>query len=164
MTQTSRPLWHRIALETLGWLLVAGGIAALILPGPGLLMLFAGLVILSQSYEWAEKRLDPVERAAMRAAAEGVATWPRIVMSTLGALSIIAVRGRLGDRDRRPGLVAVPRLVVAPRRLGVGLVADPVRVHRAGAADLQRPPVPDQGREAAPGLERVPPVLLGWTG
>ena len=91
MTQTSRPLWHRIALETLGWLLVAGGIAALILPGPGLLMLFAGLVILSQSYEWAEKRLDPVERAAMRAAAEGVATWPRIVMSTLGALSIIAV-------------------------------------------------------------------------
>lgn len=79
-----------IALEVLGWLLVAAGIAALVLPGPGLLMVFSGLVILSQRYEWAEKRLRPVEIRAMRGAAESVETWPRILLSTAFALGIVA--------------------------------------------------------------------------
>lgn len=81
----------RIALEIAGWVLVVVGIAALVLPGPGLLMMFAGLAILSQQYEWAERRLDPIERAAMRAAAEGVRTWPRIIASTLGALWLLGL-------------------------------------------------------------------------
>lgn len=81
----------RILLEVLGWILVLAGIAALVLPGPGLLLLFAGLVVLSQQYEWAERRLRPVERMALRAAAEGVETWFRVLLSSLGALTIIAV-------------------------------------------------------------------------
>lgn len=82
---------RRLLLEVLGWLLVVGGIAALVLPGPGLLMLFAGLVLLSQQYEWAERRVDPVRLRALRSAADGVQTWPRIVLSTLAALVIGAV-------------------------------------------------------------------------
>jgi len=78
----------RLALESLGWLLVVAGIAALVLPGPGLLMIFAGLVLLSQQYEWAERRLEPVRLRALRGAAESVETWPRICLSTLGALVI----------------------------------------------------------------------------
>lgn len=81
----------RIMLEILGWLLVALGIAALFLPGPGLLMLLAGLVILSQQYEWAEKRVDPLAAKAFEVAKQGVSTWPRIIMSGLGALCVIAV-------------------------------------------------------------------------
>lgn len=80
----------RLALETLGWLLVVAGIAALVLPGPGLLMIFAGLALLSQQYEWAERRVDPVRLRALRGAAEGVETWPRICLSILGALVIDA--------------------------------------------------------------------------
>lgn len=79
----------RIVLEIVGWVLIVAGLAALVLPGPGLLMLFAGLVVLSQQYEWAERRLDPVERAAKRAAAEGVETWPRVVLSAAGGLAIV---------------------------------------------------------------------------
>ena len=74
---------RRIVLEGLGWLLVIAGIAALILPGPGLLGLFAGLALLSQQYEWAERRMRPVERRAKKAAADSVQTWPRIAMSGL---------------------------------------------------------------------------------
>jgi len=81
---------RRILLEVVGWTLVLAGIAALVLPGPGLLMLFAGLVVLSQQYEWAERRLEPVERMAKRAAAEGVETWPRVALSAVGALGILA--------------------------------------------------------------------------
>ena len=81
----------RVVLEVVGWTLVVAGVAALVLPGPGLLMLFAGLVVLSQQYEWAERRLEPVERMAKRAAAEGVESWLRIALSTAGALVIVAL-------------------------------------------------------------------------
>jgi hypothetical protein len=76
-------------LESLGWLLVVAGVAALILPGPGLLMIFAGLVLLSQQYEWAERRVEPVRLRALRGAADSVETWPRIAFSTLCALVIL---------------------------------------------------------------------------
>ena len=82
---------RRVVLETLGWILVVAGIAGLVLPGPGLLGLFAGLVLLSQQYEWAERRLDPVKEKALRGAAESVETWPRIVVSTLIALGLVAL-------------------------------------------------------------------------
>src|SRR5918996_962806 len=75
----------------LGWVFTVAGIGLLALPGPGLLTLVAGLAILSQEYEWAERRLHPVKQKAFEAAAVGVETWPRIAMSTLGALVLIAV-------------------------------------------------------------------------
>jgi uncharacterized protein (TIGR02611 family) len=81
---------RRLVLETLGWLLVVGGIAALVLPGPGLLMLFGGMAILSQQYTWAERRLRPVEARAFKTAADSVQTWPRIILSTLGGLWLVA--------------------------------------------------------------------------
>jgi hypothetical protein len=79
----------RVVLETVGWLLVVAGIAALVLPGPGLLMLFGGMAVLSQQYEWAERWLDPVKYRALRGAAESVETWPRIVLSTLAAVGLL---------------------------------------------------------------------------
>ena len=56
----------RIGLESLGWLLVLVGVAALVLPGPGLLALFAGMALLATQYEWAERRLDPIRKAAIQ--------------------------------------------------------------------------------------------------
>jgi hypothetical protein len=78
----------RIVLETLGWVLLLLGIAAIFLPGPGLLGIFAGLALLSQQYDWAEKRVEPVRLRAMLGAAEGVETVPRIVASCLGAVAL----------------------------------------------------------------------------
>lgn len=78
----------RIGLEVLGWLLLLLGIAAIFLPGPGLLGIFAGLALLSQQYDWAERRVEPVRLRALKGAAEGVETWPRIVASCLGALAL----------------------------------------------------------------------------
>lgn len=77
----------RIAL---GWVLVIGGIAALVLPGPGLLALFAGLAILSQHYEWARRRVAPIKLAAVRTAAEGVRDWWRMTLSGLGIAALLA--------------------------------------------------------------------------
>lgn len=81
----------RVLIEGLGWILVLVGIAALVLPGPGLLALFAGVALLSTQYEWAERRLDPVKKAALRTAADSVKTWPRILMSFAGVLCLVAM-------------------------------------------------------------------------
>ena len=37
----------RIVLECVGWVLLVVGVAAIFLPGPGLLCIFAGLALLS---------------------------------------------------------------------------------------------------------------------
>jgi TRAP-type C4-dicarboxylate transport system permease small subunit len=81
----------RAGTLVLGWVLVLAGLAALVLPGPGLLALFAGLALLSQHYGWARKRVEPVKRAAYRTAAEGVQTWPRIVVSVLGVCCLLGL-------------------------------------------------------------------------
>lgn len=93
----------RIGLEILGWLLLAAGVAALILPGPGLLLLALGLWVLAKNYTWADRLLDPVKRAAYKGAAESVKSWPRIVFSTLLAVAIIAVGIFWGIRPAAPG-------------------------------------------------------------
>jgi hypothetical protein len=93
---------RRLVLEIVGWTLIAGGIAALVLPGPGLLLLVAGLAVLSEQYEWAERRLEPVKVMAYKAAADGVQTWPRIIASCSGALALAAVGVYWGVRPDAP--------------------------------------------------------------
>ncbi|CAN5327611.1 hypothetical protein BH24ACT12_BH24ACT12_03810 [soil metagenome] len=78
-------------VTVLGWVVLLVGIAALILPGPGLLLMVAGLVILSQEYEWAERRVEPVKVKAFEVAASGVKTWPRVAGSTLSALVLMGI-------------------------------------------------------------------------
>lgn len=99
---------RRIVIDVAGWGLVLIGIAALFLPGPGLLALFAGLAILSQQYEWAERRVRPVEVMALRSAAQSVQTWPRIVASIAGALSLAAVGVFWGIGTDAPGWWPLP--------------------------------------------------------
>lgn len=81
----------RVLIEGAGWILVLVGLAALVLPGPGLLALFAGVALLATQYEWAERRLEPVKQAALRGAADSVRTWPRILISALGVCWLIGL-------------------------------------------------------------------------
>jgi putative transmembrane protein PGPGW len=77
-------------VTVIGWLLVLVGAAALVLPGPGLLLLLAGLIVLSQEYEWAERRVEPVKAKAFDVAKTGVSTYPRILLSGLSASAVVA--------------------------------------------------------------------------
>jgi uncharacterized protein (TIGR02611 family) len=82
---------RKIGVLILGWLLVIVGIAALVLPGPGLLLLFLGLALLSTEYAWARTRVDPVKERALKAARDGVQSKTRIAVSIVSALAIVAV-------------------------------------------------------------------------
>jgi len=93
----------RIALESLGWLLVVGGVVALVLPGPGLLAIVGGLALLSQQYDWAQRRLEPAKQRALQAAADSVETWPRILLSGLGVAVLIGLGIAWGLGPDAPG-------------------------------------------------------------
>lgn len=83
-------MMRKTSITVVGWVLVLAGALALVLPGPGLLLLLFGLVVLSQEYEWAERHVEPVKEKAFEVAEAGVSTWPRILMSALSALCVVA--------------------------------------------------------------------------
>jgi len=111
----------RVVLETAGWLLLVVGIAALVLPGPGLLGVFAGLALLSQQYDWAERRTDPIKYRALKAAAEGVATWLRISVSLLGVVLLVACGVVWIQRPPAPSWWPLSDFWWLPGGLGTGI-------------------------------------------
>lgn len=125
---------RRVLVEAAGWVLVVTGIAALVLPGPGLLMMFAGLTALARHHAWAARWLGPMERRALEGAAQAVATLPRILLSTILALGVIACGGLwawgpatpswwpLDEAWWLPGGVAVAITQVASGLLAIGLL------------------------------------------
>jgi peptidoglycan biosynthesis protein MviN/MurJ (putative lipid II flippase) len=85
------PLWlRRTGVEVLGWTLILIGVAMLVLPGPGLLVIAGGLVVLSVHNEWAKHLLGRVKIRALRLAIKEVQTWPRIVAGAMAGFVAVA--------------------------------------------------------------------------
>ena len=64
-SRTGRIAW-RIGITVLGVGIIAGGIVLLPLPGPGWLIIFAGLGLLATEYEWAARLLRYARRTVSR--------------------------------------------------------------------------------------------------
>ena len=58
---------RRIAISVAGFGLVAIGIVLLVIPGPGLLLIIAGLAVLAGEYVWAQRALNYARRKAAAA-------------------------------------------------------------------------------------------------
>ncbi|MDQ4097531.1 MAG: PGPGW domain-containing protein [Actinomycetota bacterium] len=67
----------RIAVLLLGVVLVVAGLAMLVLPGPGLLVVIAGLVVLATEFAWAEHLLDRARQQAAKAKERAGGMWRR---------------------------------------------------------------------------------------
>jgi hypothetical protein len=59
---------RRIGVSLVGFPAIFLGIILLVLPGPGLLIIALGLLILSLEFEWAHNYLDKVKAAQKKAA------------------------------------------------------------------------------------------------
>ena len=57
----------RIAVTVVGFAVLLAGIAMLVLPGPGIVVILAGLAILATEYVWAERMLAEAKRRAVQA-------------------------------------------------------------------------------------------------
>ena len=65
----------RMAIFVVGMVLVAGGLAMLVLPGPGLLVIIAGLAVLATEFAWAERLLDRAKEQATKAKDKATSRW-----------------------------------------------------------------------------------------
>ena len=57
----------RIAVTVVGGVLVLGGLAMLVLPGPGLLVVVLGFAVLGTEYAWAAIAFERTKRTATQA-------------------------------------------------------------------------------------------------
>jgi uncharacterized protein (TIGR02611 family) len=81
----------RSAVTLVGVCLVLGGIALMPLPGPGILVVVAGLAVLATEYVWARRLLRRAKAEAERAQEEAVASPLRIATTVLSALAVCGV-------------------------------------------------------------------------
>jgi peptidoglycan biosynthesis protein MviN/MurJ (putative lipid II flippase) len=116
------PLWlRRTGIEVLGWFLILVGIAMLVLPGPGLLAIAGGLVVLSVHNAWAKHLLGRVRIRALRIAMAEVQTWPRIAAGATGGLVVVAAGIAWAAQAPMPGWWTFGERWWLPGGWGVGL-------------------------------------------
>jgi hypothetical protein len=77
-------------VATLGWVLTVVGVILFPLPGPGLLVMVAGLALLAEQYPWAARGVDRLRDRAVASARRGVATPWRTAWSVSGTLALAA--------------------------------------------------------------------------
>jgi hypothetical protein len=80
---------RRVVTTILGGALVVVGVLLLVLPGPGLLLVLAGLIVLAFEYPWAQRRVAPVRRQAVAAAQFSVASRLRITWTAAVGLALV---------------------------------------------------------------------------
>ena len=116
-----------------GGLLLVAGVALLILPGPGLLLVLAGLLVLANAFPAAQRFVAPVRKRAMQAAEESVSSPLRIAFSVGAGLVLIAAGVVWWVRPDLPlggwptgvslilsGIILLVLLVVSYRRVQAG--------------------------------------------
>ncbi len=96
-------LARKIGVTVLGIALLATGIAMMVLPGPGLIVIVLGLLVLSQEFEWAEKRLDQARDKALDAAHKTAASKPQTAFALLSSLAIMGAGVFMGLNKTLPG-------------------------------------------------------------
>jgi hypothetical protein len=80
----------KVGAGVLGGLLLIVGIALLVLPGPGLLLVLAGLLVLASAFPAAKRFVGPLRERATKAAEQSVSTPPRLAFSVLTGGALIA--------------------------------------------------------------------------
>ena len=86
----TRATLRATVLTVAGRLLTLTGIVLFPLPGPGLLLIFLGLLLLAEQYDWAARRVQRLRGAALLSAARGVQTPLRAVGSVVSTLLLTA--------------------------------------------------------------------------
>lgn len=82
---------RRSIVTIVGLLIVLGGIALMVLPGPGILLVVVGLAVLATEYAWARDLLGTAKEKAVKAQEEAVASPWRTGATVLFAVGMIAV-------------------------------------------------------------------------
>jgi len=91
-TPIGRLVW-RVIIGLIGGLITVFGAVALVGPGPGILIVLAGLGILATEFAWAARMMVHTRTYAQKAADKaGIPKWAQLALIAVGAvLSIIVI-------------------------------------------------------------------------
>lgn len=76
----------RIAVTVIGFAVLIAGIIMMVTPGPGVLVIVAGLAILATEWAWAERALDRTKAGGKVVLEQATASPLRIVLSVTATL------------------------------------------------------------------------------
>lgn len=83
-----RNVFFRIGIIVVGSVVALGGLVMLILPGPGIVALIAGLGILAQEVRWAERLMDKLKAKTRVDQVKHQPVWVRVLV---GVVTVAAV-------------------------------------------------------------------------
>jgi uncharacterized protein (TIGR02611 family) len=141
----------RSAVTIVGVALVLGGVALMPLPGPGILVVVAGLAVLATEYVWARRLLRKAKEQAENAQEEAVASRPRIAMTVLSALAVcgVGITMLLVDDVSWPVLDSLIDSVWSPTTGGVVVVSSLIPLVTTAVSLRNREEEEEQEREPA---------------
>ncbi len=91
-TKAGQIIW-RVVIGVLGGSITVLGAIALVAPGPGVLILLAGLGILASEFAWASRAMSKTKSMAQSAADKvGIPTWIKyLIFAGAAVFSIVAI-------------------------------------------------------------------------
>jgi putative transmembrane protein PGPGW len=89
-TVTAQNTVKQVTFAVVGGVVLLAGVAMLVLPGPGLLLVLAGLIMLSSAFPALERFVEPVREKAIKGAEDSVSSPLRITASVCAGLLLIA--------------------------------------------------------------------------
>ncbi|GAA4233768.1 hypothetical protein GCM10022254_37000 [Actinomadura meridiana] len=92
----------RGVMIVVGGAVLLTGVALLVLPGPGLLLVLAGLLILAREFPTLDRYVEPVRERAVQAAEDSVTSWWRLTGSILTGLALLAAGVAWGVVEELP--------------------------------------------------------------
>jgi uncharacterized protein (TIGR02611 family) len=129
LLKSSARLVRRVLVTIVGLAVLGLGVALLALPGPGVLVIALGFLILSTEYEWARRRFESARQTAADLADQAVARPWSTVLSILASLGLIAAGAVWGSVSALPfsswwtggslifgGLAALTTIIVSIRQ------------------------------------------------
>ena len=93
---------RRVLVTVLGVIVLGFGIVLLALPGPGVLVIALGFLILSSEYEWARRRFESARKTAADLADQAVSRPWSTALSVLASLGLIGAGIALGTVPALP--------------------------------------------------------------
>jgi uncharacterized protein (TIGR02611 family) len=80
-----------MVVTIIGGLLLVAGVAALVLPGPGMLLCILGLIVLASEYVWAQRSLHWARRKSQQSIERGASSRIATYASVTGGFGLLVV-------------------------------------------------------------------------
>jgi len=149
---------RRLLVLLAGMAVLGAGLAMLVLPGPGVLVVIAGLGVLATEFAWAERMLDRTRARAAATTGSLTATRTGQAALSVSAIAMITGGGAVAAVVDRYRTIGVTTLVAGLCALAILVPSVQRWINRPSAAPSDRGNAPVPGDGTRPGATQPHPT------